>query len=376
MVDRFMRVLHVIRQDAQRNLGGDTIQMLKTKAALEELGATVEVRGTDDLVDLPLFDLAHVFNIQTAESSWSAFEVLQKRGAPVVLSSIFWDMLDHWFEFAVEERIRWRYLARFAGKARARQMYTVWQRRKGPLTKTWQLQRRLLEVADRVLPNSQSEAELLHKTFALNGTFYDRVDVVPNGIAPDLFDPAPMPSTAFVEQYGIRDFVLEVGAISPVKNQLGVIEALYDLPVPLVFVGQPAAAMPEYAEQCKTLGKKRGNVLFIDRLPHEELPGIYALAKVHVLPSWRETPGLASLEAAAAGCHVVTTSIGSTRDYFGDFAWYCYPDDLDSIRQGVTDALQTPRSRALREYVLSQFTWQRAGEATLAAYEKTLNERY
>jgi hypothetical protein len=41
-----MQVLFVIREDARRNLGGDTIQMLKTKAALENLGLTVEVRGT------------------------------------------------------------------------------------------------------------------------------------------------------------------------------------------------------------------------------------------------------------------------------------------------------------------------------------------
>ena len=341
------------------------------------MAVTVEVRGSDGLADdLPPYDLAHLFNIQTAESSWTAFEVLQKQNAPVVLSSIFWDMLDHWFEFAVEMRRSWRYLARFVGKSKARQMYTARQRRKGPQSDIWQLQRRLLESADRVLPNSRSEADLLHQTFALNGTFYDRVNVIPNGIAPDLFDPAPTPSEVFAEQYGVRDFVLEVGAISPIKNQLGVIEALYDLPVPLVFVGQPAEAMPEYAEQCKTLGKKRGNVLFIDRLPHEDLPGIYALAQVHVLPSWRETPGLASLEAAAAGCHIVTTSIGSTRDYFGDWAWYCYPDDLDSIRRGVTEALQAPRSTALREQILSQFTWQRAGEATLAAYEKALNEKH
>jgi glycosyltransferase involved in cell wall biosynthesis len=177
------------------------------------------------------------------------------------------------------------------------------------------------------------------------------------------------------EQYGLRDFVLEVGAISPVKNQLGLIDALYDLPVPLVFVGQPAAKMPEYAEQCKARAALRGDVTFIDRLPHDELPGLYALAAVHALPSWRETPGLVSLEAAAAGCRIVTTSIGSTRDYFGDLAWYCYPDDLRSIRTAVEAALKAPPSPALRERVLREYTWHRAGAATLAAYQKVLNAK-
>lgn len=369
-----MQVLLVIREDAQRNLGGDTIQLVKTKAALEGLGLTVEVRGTDELDHLPAGDLAHVFNIQTAETSWAAFQVLKKKGIPTVLSSIYWDMLDHWFEFAVTQRALWRGLARGLGKTRARRLYTDWQRRRAPLTAEWQIRRRLLERAVRVLPNSQSEADLLQKTFALNGSFQQKVDVVPNGIDPALFQPPPAPSRKFQEKYGLRDFVLEVGAISPVKNQLRLIEALYDLPVSIVFVGQPTAAMPEYAEQCKARAAQRGNVIFIDRLPHDELPGIYALAKVHALPSWRETPGLVSLEAAAAGCRIVTTSIGSTRDYFGDRAWYCYPDDLKSIRAAVEAALNAPPTMALRERILEEFTWQRAGEATLASYQKALNQ--
>jgi glycosyltransferase involved in cell wall biosynthesis len=231
----------------------------------------------------------------------------------------------------------------------------------------------MLERAARVLPNSQSEADLLRATFRLNGDFIGRTHVVPNGIDTALFDPPPQPSRWFVDQYGVKDFVLEVGAVSPVKNQLGLIEALVDMPVPIVIVGQPAPAMPEYAERCKALGARRGNVLFIDRLPHEELPGLYALAAAHALPSWRETPGLVSLEAAAAGCRIVTTSIGSTRDYFGDFAHYCRPDDRASIRAAVEAALNQPRTPDLRAHVLANFNWRRAGEATLAAYRSVLD---
>jgi glycosyltransferase involved in cell wall biosynthesis len=268
--------------------------------------------------------------------------------------------------------VHWRWLSRATGKSRARQIYTDRQRRKATETAVWQTQRRLLEAADRVLPNSQSEADLLKETFALNGNFQTKVDVVPNGIDPELFEPAPAPNANFAANYGVRDFVLEVGRISPVKNQLGVIEALFDSTIPIVFVGQPAVEMPEYAEHCRVRAAERGNVIFIDRMPHEELPGIYALAAVHVLPSWRETPGLVSLEAAASGCAVVTTSIGSTRDYFGDMAWYCYSDDYAEIRRGVEAALQKPRPAKLRDHVLSNFTWQHAGEATLTAYHHAL----
>jgi glycosyltransferase involved in cell wall biosynthesis len=367
-----MHVLLVIRDDAQTTLGGDTIQLYKTKEQLEQLGCVVEARAVSEVGSPERYDLAHLFNIQTYESSWAAMEVLQRKGVPTVLSSIYWDMLDHWYEFASTETPVWRTLARAMGKAASRQLYVNWQRRKAPNTREWQLQRRLLEGAVRVLPNSQSEADLLKATFALNGTFQTKVDVVPNGIDPAQYDPLPQPSEKFLAQYGLRDFVIEVGRISPVKNQLGVIEALWDVPVPLVFIGQPEPAAPEYAERCQALGARRGNVTFIERMPHAELPGVYALAKVHVLPSWRETPGLVSLEAAAAGCHIVTTSIGSTRDYFGEQAWYCYPDDHAAIRRGVEAALTAPRSPKLRDRILREFTWRKAGEATLASYRKVL----
>ena len=369
-----MRVLMVIRDDAEATLGGDTIQVRETRSALEALGHHVEVCGTSEVERAGPCDVAHVFNIQTAESSWRAFQLLERRDTPIVLSSIYWDMLDHWFDLAVLGLPRWRTLVSVLGRARARNLYVRWHRMKAPRTPEWRLQRALLERASRVLPNSQSEADLLMATFRLNGGFSDKVDVVPNGIVRSRFE-APQPSAFFLERYGVRDFVLEVGAISPVKNQLGLLDALADTPVPVVFIGQPAPAMPEYAERCRERAARRGNVVFVDRLPHEELPGIYALAAVHALPSWRETPGLASLEAAAAGCRVVSTSIGSASDYFGDLAWYCDPADVGSIRRAVEAALAAPRSTALRERVLSAFTWDAAGRATAAAYGRAAGRR-
>jgi glycosyltransferase involved in cell wall biosynthesis len=306
------------------------------------------------------------------ETAWRVFDTLKQKGIPTVLSPIYWDLLAYWFEMAINERKRWRALANRFGKPVVRRLYISWQRLKAPFNSQWRLQRRLLQQANRVLPNSQSEADLLQWAFALPKTFQRRVDVVPNGIDTDLFQELPEPSQSFLQEYGLRDFVLEVGMIYPVKNQLGLIEATIDLPVPLVFLGQIHPAFKTYGEACKASGSRRGNVTFIDRLPHDELPGIYALAAVHALPSWRETPGLVSLEAAAAGCRIVSTSIGSARDYFGENAWYCEPDDLPSIRRAVKSAMQSQDTPELRRRVLMEYNWHRAGEATLASYQRAL----
>jgi len=369
-----MRVLFVNgREDSSENPGGDTIQMLKTKTELENIGVEVEERLIHELDNLPIFDIAHIFNIQMPQSSWLAFEKIKENKIPIVLSSIYWDMYDHWFEMASTTVLHWQLLSKFAGKTRAQKLYANWQQQKAPNTTQWQIQKRLLEQARRVLPNSLSEAKLLQKSFHLSDDFLQKVDAIPNGIDPDLFQTQPEPNLAFFEKYGVKNFVLQVGTIHPVKNQAGLITALFDVQIPIVFIGKVQTEWVEYAEHCKNLGSKRGNVLFIDRVPHEDLPGIYALASVHALPSWRETPGLVSLEAGAAGCRIVTTEIGSTYDYFEDLAWYCNPIDNNSIKRAIIEALQAPASSELRERVLSKYSWQRAAEATLAAYEKVLN---
>lgn len=370
-----MRALFVNgRPDDRQTPGGDTVQVSKTKAALEALGVEVGQRSPGDVDDLSPYDVAEVFNIQTPDTAWAAVERIMAQGIPVVLAPIFWELYGHWFELAVVERAQWRKLARVFGKRRTRQFYVAWQRRKAPSTAIWQTQRRLLMAARRVAPNSESELDLLQDAFGLGADFRQKVDVVPNAIDVELYRTLPAPDEAFARQHGVRDFVLQVGTLNPVKNQLGLIEALFDLPTPIVFIGQTPEAWAGYARACRERGAEKGNVLFLDRIPHERLPGIYALAAVHVLPSWRETPGLVSLEAAAAGCKVVTTSVGSARDYFGDRAWYCAPDDRNSIRSAVEAALHAPSSAAvLREHVLTHYTWEKTAEATLASFRKAVS---
>jgi glycosyltransferase involved in cell wall biosynthesis len=366
-----LRVLFVnARPDALENPGGDTVQVRETRAALEAVGVSIYEVGATKVRDLPDFDLAHVFNLQMTDSAAAIFAALKPLARPVVFSPIYWDLLPTWFDSALETAPHWRFAARILGREPARRLYVSWQRRKEPKSALWQQRRALLLEAAAVLPNSRAEAELLGSTFALPGAFADACDVVPNGVDRRLYEQEPAPSPWFAERYGIRDFVLQVGTISPVKNQLALIEALTDVPVPLVIIGHTPKAMTAYAAECRRRAEARGNVVFIDHLPSGELPGIYALAAVHALPSWRETPGLVSLEAAACGCRIVTTSEGSTKEYFGEGAWYCHPSNVASIRRAVTSALASPKSPAMRQRVLERFTWSEAGRATLAAYAR------
>lgn len=371
-----MHVLFInTRSDSRRNPGGDNVQLDRTRLALERLGVRVAQQDPHNFSKSSVYDLAHLFNIQEAETAWSVFEDLQSWGIPVALSSIYWDMNEFWASNALRDRRLWKMVARIFGRSMTTQIHIRWQRMKAPNNTKWKMQRKLLNRADRVLPNSVSESRLLQSIFLLRTDFTDKVDVIPNGIDLEFYVPRPNPDEHFCHEYGLGEFILQVGSINPVKNQLGLIQALYDLPVPLVFIGQVSDAYPKYGQACKDAGSERGQVYIIDHLPFERLPSIFTLAAVHALPSWRETPGLASLEAGAAGCRVVTTSIGSTPDYFGDLAWYCHPAVPVSIRSAVEAALSAKPSIDLRNRVIQEFTWDKAGEKTLISYMSMLAQK-
>jgi glycosyltransferase involved in cell wall biosynthesis len=368
-----MKVLLVNSRPNARTLpGGDTVQVDRIGAALRELGVEVDIHGLEVLNEaLPSYDLAHVFNIQEPEPAQALHRALSRRGLPFVLSPIYWDMHPYWYSLA-SSRGKWRQVTRLLGESLAAWVYQWWQEWKERFQPGWRVQRRLLQMATRVQPNSLSETKMLRRTFRLPSSFEGKTDVIPNAVEADFARAGRGPAPDFLRGHALGQVVLQVGTIYPVKNQLGLLEALFDLPVTLVFVGPTMPAFADYGEACRQRASDRGRVVFVEGMPHDALAGVYGGAAVHALPSWRETPGLVSLEAAAAGCQVVSTSIGSARDYFGDLAWYCHPANRSSIRQAVEAALTAPPSDALQARVTRDYTWQKAAQVTLASYERAL----
>src|SRR5581483_4587265 len=92
-----------------------------------------------------------------------------------------------------------------------------------------------------------------------------------------------------------------------------------------------------YMKLCRRWATPRTQ--FLPQMTPAEIFALMSRAAVHVLPSWCETPGLASLEAAAAGAQVVVGNRGSEFDYFGTHAEYADPVDPASIREAVLRAL-------------------------------------
>lgn len=340
-----MRVLLWTDQAYDGIPGGHRVQADRTVEALQRLGVEVELAIGPE-ASLDGVDVVHSFG---ADRRW--LRAAREARIPVVVSTIYWSQR---YVLGMDKRVGLARRLRLASSVMRRGAHETAMTVARPV-----LDKQLaFEFADLLLPNSESEAATIRDELDVTTPTW----VVPNGVDHRVFTPPADGAT--------RDGVLYVGRIEPHKNQLGLIRALDGSGIPLSFVGRVHPDHGAYMAACQ---KAAGaNVRFLGRRTDAELVADYQRAAVHAMPSWYETTGLSSLEAAACGAAVVTTNRGFVRDYFDDLAYYCDPDDPGSVLDAVQAALANGPSAELRRRVLDRFTWDHAGEATLAAYEKAI----
>ncbi|AOJ09093.1 glycosyltransferase [Burkholderia mayonis] len=196
-------------------------------------------------------------------------------------------------------------------------------------------------LADRVVANSDIECDTLARVLELPR---DKFVSVLNGVEPMFYD--RQPASSFRDAFDLSDrFVLNVGNIEPRKNQLALVRAMKSFPeLKLVLIGHQRD--PAYARAC--LDEGGDQTIYLGALPHESplLRAAYAACEAFCLPSTLETPGLAALEAHAAGARIAVTRIGSTEEYFGGHVAYLDPSSVESIVQSIRQAMALERTAA------------------------------
>jgi glycosyltransferase involved in cell wall biosynthesis len=330
-----VRVLVQIRSDRDERLGGDTLHAESSAAELRRLGVEVDVTGAR-AVDPSGYDVVHLYN--TAFIRPTLRRALRARGCgvPVVLETIYWDM-SHF------------------------QPPVVFRHEEG-------LRRVAFALAERAISNSRSESEAVAARFP---DAAERLRVVPVGAfsRPELADGD---AEAFCERFGLEPgFVLCVGRKELRKNQLRLIHACGSLGVALVLVGGEHPENEAYVAECRAAAAAV-DVRFLPHLDGPEVAGAYAAAAVHAQPSLWETIGLASFDAALAGCRVVTTRRSGISEYLRGDAHYCDPWDEGSIAAAVAAALAAPPPEGLGKRLHAEFSWRRSAEETLVVYEEAM----
>lgn len=360
-----MNVLFLTRATLYSVYGGDTVQIESTAKYLRRMGIAVDIRLANEQIDYNRYDLVHFFNI-TRPADFLPHICRSKR--PYLVSTIFVDYSDY---EATHRKGIIRAIGRVLGADGLEYVKAIarWMKNGEALNSVSYLlrghKRSVAAVADRaaaLLPNSESEYRRFMAKYPTSVRYY----IVGNAIDPELF--------TFTEEQasGEREArqLICVSRIEGRKNQLNLIRAVNGTDFQLTLIGKPAPNHMAYYKECRRIAGD--NIRFVDFVPQQELAHWYLKAKVHILPSWNETCGLSTMEAAYAGCNIVITDKGDTVDYFGDHAWYCDPADPLSIREAITAAAAAPVKAALRERIRAQYTWSETARQTLAAYHQVL----
>lgn len=324
-----MKVLLCIRNDYSRNFGGDCTQLLMTAKYLRQNGNEVDINN-GCITDYSKYDIIHLFNLTTIWDTYKYFKIAHSYKKTIVLTPLYWNLKGYYiFINDIEGAKLW-------DKCR---VYT----------------KEILAGSKMVYPNSYIERNHIMNEFGSTipcKVIYNGVDV--------LNEETPLYS--FKERYNVDDYILCVGRIMPLKNQLTLAKVCNELNHKLILIGNVSNKM--YFHQCLSYN----NVMYLGFLDSYNIYNAYRFARIHVMPSFVEISGISSLEAGASGCNIVSTDNGSAREYFNNLADYFNPFENNSLYDVIEGAYKKPKSNKLKEYIINKYSWKKYAEELNNSY--------
>jgi len=230
-----------------------------------------------------------------------------------------------------------------------------------------------------------TDSEFVRRELAVfSGRPIEDIHAVPLASS-DHFRPRPagelLPTLA---RYGLRPggYSLYVGTIEPRKNIDTLLDAYGRLPMalrqcwPLILSGYKGWRSESIHQRIET-AQREGWVRYLGFAVSEDLPLLYAGARLFAFPSLYEGFGLPVLEAMSSGVPVVCSNSSSLPEVAGEAALVCEPRDVDSLTAHLCRALEdeTWRCTAIEAGLrhAATFSWERCARQTIDVYQKVLN---
>jgi glycosyltransferase involved in cell wall biosynthesis len=204
------------------------------------------------------------------------------------------------------------------------------------------------------------------------------IEVIPVGIDPDVFTPAPAGTRREPDS-----IVVITSADVPLKGLVHLLEALAKLrterPVRLTVVGSARPGGP--AESALDRLGLRDAVRFTGPVPEAELVRLLQTAAVAAIPSLYEGFSLPAIEAMACATPLVTTDAGALPEVVGTKAGLrVRAGDVGELTAALELVLDSPSlgeqlGRAGRRRVLEAYTWRSTAQRTADWYAETLRRK-
>ncbi|MEM6894847.1 MAG: glycosyltransferase family 1 protein [Bacteroidota bacterium] len=175
------------------------------------------------------------------------------------------------------------------------------------------------------------------------------------------------------QKYGLpKKYVLFLGRLNVRKNIKNLLLAMKDIDCTLVIAGESSHKTDNLSaiiEQNNLMEK----VVFTGHVDDEDLPMVYAMAKVFCFPSYAEGFGLPPLEAMSSGVPVVSSDRTSLKEVCGTGALFIDPDRPAEITEKINILLNSPSKRMEMiekglEWV-KKFSWERSAKQLMDIIE-------
>ncbi len=237
---------------------------------------------------------------------------------------------------------------------------------------------------DAVLASSAHATHLLGEQYDVPPA---RIHSLPDSVDPDLFRPvdafSPDELAGLRARLGVspgRRLIVYLGLLAPYQGTDLLLEALAILAarrddVHLLLMGFPF--VDRYRARAQALGLT-DRVTFTGQVPYEAAPAHLALGHVAVAPKLSATEGSGKvLTYMAAALPVAAFDTPVHREYLGDHGVYAAAGDAAALANALAELLADPkraaaRGRALRERVMTTYTWPRAAALIEGVYSITL----
>lgn len=200
----------------------------------------------------------------------------------------------------------------------------------------------------------------------------------------DSFKPLSFELTKMtLSKFGLeyKKYVLCVSTIEPRKNINNLILAYSMLSSeikskhPLILVGHKGWCSEDSHKLIEKY-KHEGWLKYLDYVTSDELPLVYASAKMFIFPSIYEGFGLPILEAMRSGVPVISSSASCLPEVVGDAALFFEPNDIDGlskvIANSITDDILLEELREQGIIRANEFSWSKCATETQSVYNKII----
>lgn len=315
----------------------------------------------DDYHDIQEYDILHLFGL--SDQTYTVAKRAQQANVPVIITPFYWS-----YNFPIHYSLESLQVCRDDNENNVPDIeetplsQAYYQRKMH--SDRYRKQKFIIESSTLILVSGRCEKLQILRDFKVSEK---RIVELPLGVDLSMGKGNP---ELFREKYGDEEFVLCVGPLSQKRNQHVLLDVARGMDVRLVLMGDPVEGEEEYARRCAEMTHEKAMILSPD--DNDMLRSAFNAAKVFALPSAYELPGISYISAALIGTPVVATNRGTTWDYLRNHAFYCDPDDMLTVFDALTQALESPPVTELKDILLKNYSWGRTTLNLIKMYQKVI----